>query len=296
MLLKGAALVETVYPDPALRQMSDVDILVPEAKLDTANAALRAIGYSRATDVKRQRDTREWMRVHHVHDPALVDDRQVMVELHHHLVQGAARAPFDIAEVWERALTSDVGPAHFLPAAEDLLLHVCLHFVHDRAKRSYGSLAQLCDIAWILDREQIAWEALIAAALRYRVHSSLFLAMFAAREVGVEIPAEPLRELRPSTFDERLGRRMVELRVLRTEPRLPVRSLRNTLAPDRVGLAESWGGDADRSLSLAVAYIRRGAAGLLLARHALREPRTVLRDYRLNAQIARLKSRSGDWA
>src|SRR6202000_432627 len=45
LLLKGAALVETAYPNPAEREMLDIDVLVPEARMAEATATLSALGY-----------------------------------------------------------------------------------------------------------------------------------------------------------------------------------------------------------------------------------------------------------
>lgn len=45
MLLKGAAVAEVAYPDPALRPMRDVDLLVREADLERAKQALLAAGF-----------------------------------------------------------------------------------------------------------------------------------------------------------------------------------------------------------------------------------------------------------
>src|SRR5262249_46243814 len=44
ILLKGAALLRTVYDDPALRRVSDIDLLVDERDLDRAGAQLRTLG------------------------------------------------------------------------------------------------------------------------------------------------------------------------------------------------------------------------------------------------------------
>lgn len=44
--LKGAALAGKLYPDPATRPMSDLDLLVQPAQLRPALAALRSLGYS----------------------------------------------------------------------------------------------------------------------------------------------------------------------------------------------------------------------------------------------------------
>ena len=46
VLLKGMALAASLYPDPALRPMNDVDLLVPSALLSQAAARLRAEGYT----------------------------------------------------------------------------------------------------------------------------------------------------------------------------------------------------------------------------------------------------------
>ncbi len=46
LLLKGAALAGNLYPDPATRPMSDLDLLVRPAQLRPALAALRGLGYS----------------------------------------------------------------------------------------------------------------------------------------------------------------------------------------------------------------------------------------------------------
>jgi hypothetical protein len=46
VLLKGPALARTVYPDPALRQSVDIDLLVRPADVPAAEAVLEGLGYS----------------------------------------------------------------------------------------------------------------------------------------------------------------------------------------------------------------------------------------------------------
>src|SRR5687767_3457728 len=102
MPLKGAALVDTVYPDPALRQMADLDVLVPRSRLDEANSVLAALGYRYRTPI-REINEPEWMQEHHRHDAPLVDpDDLVKVELHYHVVKGAPVERFDLDGFWER--------------------------------------------------------------------------------------------------------------------------------------------------------------------------------------------------
>src|SRR4030095_8143160 len=45
LVLKGAALCWMIYPSPALRPMSDVDLLVPRQAAPGGQAALRRLGF-----------------------------------------------------------------------------------------------------------------------------------------------------------------------------------------------------------------------------------------------------------
>lgn len=292
VLLKGAALIQSVYTDPALREMLDLDILVPVDRLDAANAALGALGFAPATAATAERDTPAWMRANHIHDPALASDQQITaVELHHHIAIDDERTYFPIDGLWTRACKAPDG-AHLLPSPEDLLLHVCFHFTRNRAGRSDGALGQICDIAWIVRRERLDWDLMAAIAHGYSLQSRVFLALFAARELGAEIPDQAMSDLRPPDFDPRLGRRLVELRVLRDGPRLPVRSLRWMVAPPRGALVNAWNADPDSGVfELARAYVRRAAAQLPQIRSALRQPRSLVQDHRLNGQISALERR-----
>lgn len=47
ILLKGVALAESLYPDPALRPMGDIDVIVPAARMEEAARRLYQHGYAR---------------------------------------------------------------------------------------------------------------------------------------------------------------------------------------------------------------------------------------------------------
>ena len=296
MLLKGAALVSTVYPDAALREMLDIDLLVRPEQLDAANAALAGIGYRRPPGSGEEQHTAGWMRAHHHHDPALVNAHGLTaVELHHHIALKDERRHFDVTDLWERS--RPFAGTHRLPAPEDLLTHVAFHFTRNRLGGSHarsgsgGALSQLADLAWIVAREPLDWAVLAERTRAYRLDARVFLALFAAAEVGLAIPPEGLEALRPSRFDARVGRRLVELRVLRSGRKLPVRSLRWIAAPPRAVLVDGWDADPASSGSLARAYVRRARAQAPLARAALARPWAVVQDYRLNGQIHALEHR-----
>jgi hypothetical protein len=294
MLLKGAALIEDIYVDPAQRELLDVDLLIRVDQLDAANAALAPLGYQPLPPADGE-DLAQQLRLAHHHDPALVDSARVLaIELHHHIAMTGEGMGSDADDLWQRARPSG-GRAYLLPSPEDLLFHVCIHFTRNRLGGSYrrrntgGALAQVADIARIVERETIDWPALARSARRYRLDVAAFMALFSARELGVPIPAAAIAELRPSGFDEPLGRRILTLRVLRTGDHLPVRSARWMLMPSREVLARGWGAERTAPLSLARAYARRARANVPLARAALRRPWTAVQDRRLNGEIDQLQ-------
>jgi hypothetical protein len=297
LLLKGAALVETVYPDPAQREMLDLDILVPSERVADATRALAPLGYRPLTESGTPGLASTQLELDAHHGPALVgEEHLVAVELHHHLTIPGEGHRFEIDQIWDRAHASSRGP-HLLPSSEDLLLHVSLHFTRNRVggssrrRHTGGALAQICDIARIVEHEQLDWEGLAASVRSYGLDTRVFLALFAARELGVAIPGDALAELQPPGFDRGVGHRLLTLRVLRTDDHLPVRTLRWMFAPSREVLSLGWNADPTAPSSLARAYMRRARAHAPLARSALRQPRTFIQDRRLNGQIRALEDR-----
>lgn len=84
LVLKGAALAHTVYPEPGLRPMRDLDILVPAVQAEEAQAVLLGIGFQ-ATGVIAE------LSVNHRHLDVLQlerNGRTVSVEVHQALLSG----------------------------------------------------------------------------------------------------------------------------------------------------------------------------------------------------------------
>jgi hypothetical protein len=120
--LKGISLLDTVYRgDLGLRHMSDLDLLVPEGRIQEAVALLEARGF-RETEVSR--------RVRRIaHHRGLYHPRS-LVELHTRL--GAAFIPFSTwSELAPRpVLVHGVEAYRLSPAAE--LVHLLVHFYKHR--------------------------------------------------------------------------------------------------------------------------------------------------------------------
>jgi hypothetical protein len=290
MLLKGAALVEILYEDPATRDMGDLDILVPPDQLDAAGQALIAHGFGPESPTGYAK-----LRAHLLgrgwhHDLALVHaSGLVPVELHRHIVNPRdRRVTFDAGELLMRAHAIAGPPPHLVPAAEDLLLHSCLHFSHGREIRSEGALAEVRDIVTILARHDIDWALFIENVRRYRAAGRAFLALFTLAQLGFEPPEAPVAALRPAGFDDRAGERFVRQRVLSLEVRVPFSDWPASIEGARTALMWSRRNLGSRAHLPAEAarplLSRRGAAARVLA-HTCGRPARVVRDLRLTRCI-----------
>lgn len=124
IVLKGAALAEGFWRNLSLRQMDDIDILVPEILLDQADHLLRAIGYVRN---ERYRPA-EWYKKHHHHLAPLYNSRNgICVEVHRSLVPLEAPFRVNVERVWERSRDFLLGGASCkVLSPEDMVVHLCL--------------------------------------------------------------------------------------------------------------------------------------------------------------------------
>src|SRR5262245_48292148 len=94
IVLKGAALAYTAYPEPAQRTLSDVDLLLSEDELPLASAALAEAGFW-TRDEDRRPD-------HHL-QPRYVGDGRIGVELHDRLLPGHSPYRLPMAALRARA-------------------------------------------------------------------------------------------------------------------------------------------------------------------------------------------------
>ena len=128
VLLKGAALSSTVYPDPALRIMSDLDLWVPRDQLGIAKEALGSLGYTMRTSARRPQGLEDAFG----HQTQMVsqDAGTGLVELIWSAFPGEwlrNTAQVDEASVWERSIPVDGMHAYQL-APEDAVLQTCTHY------------------------------------------------------------------------------------------------------------------------------------------------------------------------
>jgi len=168
--LKGMSLLRRVYTFDGMRQMSDIDLLVPRERFDEANRLLAQRGYLRAEQHVKNFDpvlrahlwqTGTWWT------PA--DARvRVSIDIHDRLQYfgkdlNPAVMDEKMAGIWQRSLPHPVFAGISVMSPEDELLYLCVHagILHIPLRP-----VSVCDVD-LLIRQQAAfdWDAFLARTL-----------------------------------------------------------------------------------------------------------------------------------
>ena len=213
IVLKGAALATSVYPNIALRPMGDIDLLVHQEHLELMDTIMRQFGYENNID-----DTWIEKRSHHVkHLPRYIR-HAYGVDIHWNLVNPDGPVTLDLCGIWDRArrmqiddfvlisylkgeIKTQIVPALML-APEDLILHLCLHASAQHLFRI--PLKSLCDIAEAIHyyHEDINWQKMlkIASDAQMGVYIALTLTL-AKRMLDMPLKENILLEFYPTPVD-----------------------------------------------------------------------------------------------
>ena len=264
IVLKGSHLASVVYPDPALRHMVDIDLLVRARDLGRAARALGSAGYEPSVALADGTDLSSTLSSYPYHLPPFVRRGAPNIELHWRLSPPGERLLPDT--LWERAVRTRVAGVDALGlSAEDLLLHLCAH-----ASYKHGfelGLRPSCDIAEAVRHwgGALDWPALSERARRCGWQRGAYLSLRLARDMlGAAVPDCALAELRPRGLTEALvgAARFVTLQDDRTN-----RSIPPSLAT--MSEARTWRGRAAEVMR------RVFAPRLLVAEHYRLPPRSL---------------------
>jgi hypothetical protein len=192
MALKGAALVLRHYKDAGLRQMTDVDVLIPREDLPSAIAILMDAGYEAEGQASPKSIVRQ-PRVRHAWQ--FLGANGLNLDLHWRPVV-RCYAPQVAESFWEYAESVPFGDVDVLvPSPTEQLFHVCVHGLQwdwDRKTR------------WVADalmvvREPLDWGRLQRlaewAGMSYRLSTALD---YLREQFGAPVPADTNARLRQS--------------------------------------------------------------------------------------------------
>ncbi|MBF0285899.1 MAG: nucleotidyltransferase family protein, partial [Magnetococcales bacterium] len=189
ILLKGAAYVLADLPVAAGRLPADVDLLLREADLPRAEAALKAHGWGETkADPYDQRYYREWM---HELPPLRHHRRLSEVDLHRALLPLTGRLRFDPEPLWGESQPVAGVPEWRVLSPRDMTLHAVIHLFFD-SDMALG-LRELVVVDGLLryfGREEGFWPALTARAEALGVVRPLAYAL----RLSVELLETPVPE------------------------------------------------------------------------------------------------------
>lgn len=159
MLLKGAPLALLYYRDPALRPMSDLDIMVRPQQRDKAIHLLLEAGYQPLEQLKPQ-------RLQLTHSLGFKDRDGFSVDLHWYLIQEACQP--DMQDVWwQRSQPLDFKGIEVRTLSDsDQLLHT---LAHGGRWNPLPPLRWVADASMIIRDSEIDWELILQEARRLRL-------------------------------------------------------------------------------------------------------------------------------
>lgn len=260
IVLKGAALAVTAYPDPALRSMADLDLLVERRELSQVFVQLGRLGYEHR--LVYYGDAFNLERGYHgiFADP---HQQRLSVEVHWALAASLERRNRLDASALRRHTTrtdlagrsGEAGTSARILAPHAQVVHLAAHAASEG--HAFGRLAWLADLAAVAEqRNPPDWAAVVAFARQTRSKTATWVALTLARNlVGARIPSPVLEQLRGAWP--------------------PIGAVERSLNPGVV-LGPV---DAERRAVVKYAVVDSPATTVRLFRERLVPPPAVMRDY-----------------
>ncbi len=180
LVLKGAALATTLYPDIGLRPMSDIDILCHENDLSKAKQKLFELGFAIAPDLKELYEkglpVENYYLKHHPHLPQFYKKgRGIFLELHWALTSETLPFHINIEEIWSRAVKAKIaGNDVLVMSDEDSLIYHCTHIARHRFS---AKLREYCDVSEIASLP-IDWDDITNVAKKNKLKSPVYYALY----------------------------------------------------------------------------------------------------------------------
>lgn len=193
ILLKGAAYVMAKLPSAQGRIFSDIDIMVPKARLNEVEAALMLHGWA-ATDLDAydQRYYRTWM---HELPPMMNIKRSTTIDVHHAILPETAYVHPDPEKLRAAAQTLDGYDNLMVFAPVDMVLHSATHLFHEgELDKGLRDLADIDSLLRHFSNSPSFWPALIRRAKELDLERPLFYALrYTALILHTPIPQDAMQ-------------------------------------------------------------------------------------------------------
>ena len=190
--LKGTALAEMLYENPALRTTSDMDILVKPDDLLRSHALLIELGY--------QQTISESQQPHPFHGAPYYRQAAlpVFIELHWDL-EDEKLIPTRRQEIWSRVRTLSLqGIRTLVLSPEDTLMFAIVQLC-----KSFDQLKVLSDIAELVKKhkESLDWRYILESARAWGIGTGVYYSLKRAKDLlEAPVPSFVFRELKPEPW------------------------------------------------------------------------------------------------
>jgi hypothetical protein len=217
MPLKGISFLNNLYPDFAMRHLSDIDILTKKECLEKAKKILENSGYVSIPTTFHSRDR----HFHAIHCKE-IKSFKIVTELHWDIDFNDSPYSIRIDDFWDRAAVFNVqGYTYYNLSVEDTIILNCFHLLRDQQEHAHIiSLKNLCDISELIKKygEKIRWEAIVDRAKQYKIIRPVLLALtLADRLLSAPVPAIIKEKLHEEHFDENMVTVLIQNKIFNKE-------------------------------------------------------------------------------
>jgi predicted nucleotidyltransferase len=210
---KGPVLAEMLYGNVAMRQFSDLDLLIRSSDLGAIKEALEELGYEPGLRLEKAAE-RDYLKSGYEYTFDGARGRNLL-EIKWQILPRFYSIGFDVNEFFERASVITIeGQRLRTLCDQDLMLVLCVH----AAKHGWKQISWLCDIVQLARSRGLDWAALRAKAESLgimRIVAGTFL--LAHKLLGAAVPAELGIEIGKDKDAELLAQRIVRLIVAEDE-------------------------------------------------------------------------------
>lgn len=199
---KGPVLAQMAYGDLKLRPYSDLDLIVPEAQIETAKDLLCENGY-RLLGVASKRQQARHRRTFHAYT-LYPKDGKGCIDLHWRITQHYIPFPIDMVALWQRLeMIEFEGRSVRCLSPEDMLLLLCVHGTVHR----WSELGWISDIAALVHRfTNLDWDGVMAHSRHLNSERMVLLGLRLCHDLlGTALPAVVQERLAAVPLVARLG-------------------------------------------------------------------------------------------
>jgi hypothetical protein len=197
--LKGIFMWDVIYGNIALRNLSDIDILVKKSDMGQIERLLQHNGYTKSEErigeisyLKEDASTQEPLK-------------KILIEIHYDLnLPRPLSIPADF--LWNNAIIKDTGGLRMMyPSLENSLIYAALHFFHHFSEAfaglSWPPLKSILDIHEIISKKQteINWGYILEFSKTYKIRYALYLSLLLSKiYFNTSVPAAVINKIKIS--------------------------------------------------------------------------------------------------